>query len=498
VVRILSIHILDAHELAAKVLQEEISAKDVVSFFLERISKINPALNAFVYANEASALSQASQVDVRKRQGEKMPLAGVPIAVKDVISVKDYQITCGSKILRGYIAPYDATVVERLKKAGAIIIGITNTDEFAMGSSTENSAYGPTHNPWSCTRVPGGSSGGSAVAVASGLSPVALGTDTGGSVRLPAAFTGVFGLKPTYGAVSRYGLIAYSNSLEQIGVFARSVKDLALVYSVISGADTRDGTTQNFGWDLFSCMGNSIENWKIGIVKETLAEGVDVSVQDALRDCSSYLERLGASVEEVSIKHIPFSLAAYYLIAMSEASSNLARFDGVRYGEHTSFEEEWNVEFSKVRSLFGLEVKRRILLGAYSLSAGYYEMFYEKAARFRSLISEEFKEAFKQFDVLLTPTSPTPPFRLGEKLQDPLMMYLSDIHTVPVNLAGLPALNLPVKIVQHDGELLPVGVQAIAPYGRDDKLFTLASALEKSAFIKKRIVEPWGRIVWTN
>jgi len=486
---------MGASRIASAVNAGELSAKEVVTAYLERIAELNGKLNAYLHVNSTGARRAASSVDDLVVRGEKLNLAGVPVAVKDVISVRGLPITCGSRVLRGYVAPYDATVVNRLKRAGAIVLGTTNTDEFAMGSSTENSAYGASRNPWAEDRVPGGSSGGSAVAVSGGMATAALGTDTGGSVRLPACFTGLFGLKPSYGALSRYGLVSYANSLEQVGVFARSVDDLALVYSAMLGADPKDGTTTNFSWSIRDAPSRGVEGLRLGVVVEMSGEGIHEAVSSALSTTCNELERNGVSVGEASIKHIGYSLEAYYLIAMSEASSNLARFDGVRYGEHPAFEGDWNEEYSRVRSLFGLEVKRRIILGAFALSAGYQEMYYGRASRFRTMLIHEFREAFKQFDVLVAPTSPTPPFRFGEKTQDPLTMYLSDVDTVPVNLAGLPALNVPVGTFTTDGTTLPLGVQLIAPYGRDDLLFTVASQLERSGLSIARVVEPWGRIV---
>jgi aspartyl-tRNA(Asn)/glutamyl-tRNA(Gln) amidotransferase subunit A len=426
------------------------------------------------------------------RAGYNAPLLGVPVAIKDVISVKGLPLTCGSRILKGYVPPYDATAVRSLKEAGAIVLGKTNTDEFAMGSSTENSAYGPSANPWAHDRVPGGSSGGSAVAVSAGMASFALGTDTGGSVRLPAAFTGLFGLKPSYGAVSRYGLVAFSNSIEQIGIFARSVEDLAVIYNIISGRDTKDGTTLKFDWNNLEELKIEPAGLRIGLVKEMIGDGVDPDVDRVLMNVCDKFEKNGSIVEEVSVEHVKHCLAAYYIIAMSEASSNLARFDGVRYGEHPRFEEDWNTECSRVRGLFGTEVKRRILLGAYSLSSGYYDMYYDKAARFRSLIRREFEQTFREFDFLLSPTSPTPAFRFGEKIEDPVTMYLSDVDTVPVNLAGIPAISIPAGFSQSNGVKLPVGVQIMAAYGKDDKLLAVASFLERIGAAKTVVIDPWG------
>jgi aspartyl-tRNA(Asn)/glutamyl-tRNA(Gln) amidotransferase subunit A len=478
--------------LASAVNHGELSALEVVESYFERISRLNPEVNAYIYVDQEGARKAAAHIDAQVKAGRSFGLAGVPVAVKDVLSVKGFPITCGSRILAGYRAPYDSTVVGRLREAGAIILGTTNMDEFAMGSSTENSAYGPSRNPWAKDRVPGGSSGGSAVAVSAGLAPAALGTDTGGSVRLPACFTGLFGLKPSYGALSRYGLVSYANSLEQVGVFTRSVADLALVYSAMLGKDPRDGTTTDFGFNLSGAVSRSVGGLRVGVIRELASEGTSPQVLGALTNVCRQLEHEGASVGEASVQHIGYSLEAYYLVAMSEASSNLARFDGVRYGVHPRLDGDWNEEYTRVRSLFGLEVKRRILLGAYALSAGYQEMYYGRASRFRTLLIYEFAQAFRNFDLLIAPTSPTPPFKFGEKTTDPLTMYLSDVDTVPVNLAGLPALNVPAGSCSIDGVKLPLGVQLIAPYGRDDLLITVAAALERSGVSVSCVVEPWG------
>jgi aspartyl-tRNA(Asn)/glutamyl-tRNA(Gln) amidotransferase subunit A len=479
-------------ELIDALRRQEVTAKEVVQEHLARIREKDVMLKAYLYVDYDGAVRAASEIDEKLKTGRSLPLSGVPVAIKDVISVRELPLTCGSRILRNYVPPYDATVVTNLKRAGAIVLGKTNTDEFAMGSSTENSAYGPSVNPWAQDRVPGGSSGGSAVAVSAGMAPFALGTDTGGSVRLPAAFTGLFGLKPSYGAVSRYGLVAFSNSIEQIGVFARSVDDLSIVYGVISGKDPKDGTTLAFGWNDLQASRIDPTTLRIGLVKEMIGEGVDPSVDQALKNVCKKFENEGSTIEEVSIEHLKHCLAAYYIIAMSEASSNLARFDGIRYGEHPRFEEDWNTEYSKIRGLFGTEVKRRILLGAYSLSSGYFDMYYDKAARFRTLIRGEFEQAFRKFDFLLSPTSPTPAFRLGEKVDNPVTMYLSDVDTVPVNLAGIPAISIPSGFSQSDGTRLPVGVQIMAAYGKDDKLLAAASFLEKTGVAKAVVVDPWG------
>ncbi|KYH26841.1 amidase [Halalkalicoccus paucihalophilus] len=404
------------------------------------------------------------------------PLAGETVAVKDNISTAGVRTTCGSEMLAEYVPPYDATVIERLTGAGATIVGKTNMDEFGMGSTTETSAFGPAPNPAAEGRVPGGSSGGSAAAVAAGEADYALGTDTGGSVRNPAAFCGVVGIKPTYGLVSRYGLVAYANSLEQIGPLAPTVEDAARVLDAISGPDDRDATTRCEGADsdYASAADGDIEGLSIGIPTE-LVEGADEGVREAFWDAISDLESEGASYHEVSLPSIEHAVAAYYVIAMSEASSNLARFDGVRYGPVTESGGNWNEAFAAVREQgFGEEVKRRILLGTYALSAGYHDKYYKKAQDARAWVARDFEEAFEEADVLASPTMPVPPFEVGESLEDPLQMYLADANTVPVNLANLPAISVPAG----ETEGLPVGVQLIGPTFGEKRIIRAASALE--------------------
>jgi aspartyl-tRNA(Asn)/glutamyl-tRNA(Gln) amidotransferase subunit A len=406
---------------------------------------------------------------------EEGPLAGRTVAVKDNISTEDVRTTCGSAMLADYVPPYDATVVERLKEAGATIVGKTNMDEFGMGSTTETSAFGPTENPAAEGRVPGGSSGGSAAAVAAGEADLALGTDTGGSIRNPAAFCGVVGIKPTYGLVSRYGLIAYANSLEQIGPFAPTVEEAAALLDVVSGPDERDATTRDEGAETSyaAAADGDVEDLEIGIPTE-LVHGADDGVVRTFWAAIDELESRGASYHEVSLPSIKHAVAAYYVIAMSEASSNLARFDGVRYGPDHELEGDWNETFAAVREEgFGDEVKRRILLGTYALSAGYHEKYYAKAQDARALIERDFEEALSEADVLASPTMPTPPFELGESLDDPLQMYLSDANTVPVNLANLPAISVPAG--ETDG--LPVGLQLVGPAFGEERIVRAASAL---------------------
>lgn len=447
------------------------SSEEIVTEYLERIEKSK--LNAFITVAKESALLRAKQID---SQGHDGPLAGIPIAIKDNISTKGIATTCASKILTGYIPPYDAHVIEKLKEAGAIIIGKTNMDEFAMGSSTETSFYGPTLNPWDTTRVPGGSSGGSAAAVAGGEAPLSLGSDTGGSVRCPASFCGVVGLKPTYGVISRYGLISYANSLEQIGPFATSVRDVATLFDVISGHDPRDSTSIDRETNYSSALINDVKGLKIGVPEEYFAEGTDKSVEKSVRDAINTLEELGATSVEVKMPHTKYALSAYYVIAMSEASSNLARFDGMRYGLRTE-DSDWHTTFSQVRAAgFGDEVKRRILLGTYALSAGYHDKYYLKALKIRTLIKQDFERAFRDADVLIAPTMPYPAFKLGEKIDDPISLYLADVDTVPINLAGVPSISLPCGFSGR----LPIGMQVIGKHFDEAAILRTAFAFEEN------------------
>ncbi|NYT00583.1 MAG: Asp-tRNA(Asn)/Glu-tRNA(Gln) amidotransferase subunit GatA [Methanocellales archaeon] len=430
-------------------------------------------LNAFITLSKEIALEEARILD---KNGAKGMLGGIPIGIKDSISTKGIQTTCGSKILEGYVPPYDAHVIERLKLEGAIIIGKTNMDEFAMGTSTETSYFGPTRNPWDLKRVPGGSSGGSAAAVAGGEAPIALGSDTGGSVRCPASFCGVVGLKPTYGLVSRYGLIAYANSLEQIGPFARNVKDVALLLDVIAGYDSKDSTSINEKCEYLKALRYDVSDVKIGVPKEYFGEGIDEDVEKAVWKGIKTLEDMGASYTEISLKHTKYSLAAYYIIAMSEASSNLARFDGLRYGLRLEKDKDWHNTFSEIKAQgFGEEVKRRILLGTYALSAGYYGKYYLKALKVRTLIKRDFESALKDTSVLITPTMPFPAFKIGEKIGDPLALYLADVNTVPINLAGVPSISVPCGF---SGKL-PIGMQIIGRHFDEATVLRTAYAFEQ-------------------
>ncbi|VVB71099.1 Amidase [uncultured archaeon] len=447
------------------------SSEEYLCKLYEKIEK--SSLNGFTTLARDSALEAARNFDKSPGQGL---LAGVPIAIKECISTRGIETNCSSRILRGYIPPYDAHVIERLKAEGAIVMGKTNMDEFAMGSSTETSCFGPTRNPWDINCVPGGSSGGSAAVVAGGEAPCALGSDTGGSVRCPASFCGIVGLKPTYGLVSRYGLVAYANSLEQIGPLTHTVEDTALLMDIIAGHDARDTTSANRESRSYLIgLHDGVQGLKIGIPKEYFGEGVNKDVEKAVWDGVHTLERLGATWQEVSLPHTKYALAAYYVIAMSEASSNLARFDGLRYGLRDSEDKDWHTTFSAIRSKgFGPEVKRRILLGTYALSAGYYGRYYLKALKVRTLIKDDFLKAFKDVDIIAGPTMPIPAFRIGERINDPLSLYLADVFTVPINLAGVPAVSVPCGFAGR----LPVGLQLIGPHFGEARVLQAAQAFE--------------------
>jgi aspartyl-tRNA(Asn)/glutamyl-tRNA(Gln) amidotransferase subunit A len=469
------IDLRNARKVAEMVRSGEASAVEVVEVSLKKIRELDDKINAFITVCPERALAAAEELDSRLKRGEEVgPLCGVPVAVKDVISTAGIETTCGSKMLKGYIPPYDATAVAKLKEAGAIIVGKTNTDEFAMGSTTEFSAFGPTRNPYDLSRVAGGSSGGSGAAVAAGMVPLALGSDTGGSVRCPAAFCGVVGLKPTYGAVSRYGLISYANSLEQIGPLASNVEDCALLYRCIAGWDPMDSTSYR---DQPKEGALLEEGAKIAVPKEFFGEGVEEAVSRCVWRGLDALRAKGFIVEEVSLKSLTYALPAYYIVAMAEASSNLARFDGIRYGLHLkSGFRDWNTYFSKCRAEgFGPEVKRRILLGTFVLSAGYYGTYYLKALKIRSILKSEFQQIFSRYALIAGPTMPTTPFKIGERVEDPLLIYLIDVNTVPPNLTGHPAISLPVH---REGEL-PVGLQLIAPYFCEERLFQAAKIVEE-------------------
>ena len=468
---------------AASALQRgEFSSRELTQSCLERIASLEPQLHAFLHIAQESALEQADAADKKLSEARRLglplsSLLGIPLAVKDVLAVEGCPCTCGSRILEGSVPPFTATAVKRLQEASMIIIGKTNTDEFAMGSSTENSAYGVTHNPWDKSRVPGGSSGGSASAVAARVIPAALGTDTGGSVRQPASFCGVTGLKPTYGRVSRYGLVAYGSSLDCCGVLARDAADAAAVFSVMQGRDPLDATTQDVpAIPVALNNGNDLRGVRIGIPKEYFIEGIQPEVEEKVRAAIAVLTSLGAQVVEVSLPHTKYALPVYYLIAPAEASANLARYDGIRYGPRIEGTHLWDV-FSKTRGTkFGDEVTRRIMLGTYALSAGYYDAFYGQAQKVRTLIKRDFEQVFEQVDAVACPVAPTTAFPIGAHSDDPLAMYLEDVFTLPANLAGVPGLSFPVGF---DANGLPVGMQLMGKPFREDILLQMAHTYQQ-------------------
>ncbi|MET0740212.1 MAG: Asp-tRNA(Asn)/Glu-tRNA(Gln) amidotransferase subunit GatA [Candidatus Nanopelagicales bacterium] len=484
---------MTAAELAAAVASGETSAVEVTQAHLDRIEAVDERVHAFLHVDTDGALSAAKAVDAARAAGEQLgSLTGVPLALKDVLTMEGIPTTCGSRVLDGWRPPYDATVTRRLRDAGVVILGKTNMDEFAMGSSTEHSAYGPSHNPWDLTRIPGGSGGGSAAAVAAYEAPLAIGTDTGGSIRQPAAVTGTVGVKPTYGGVSRYGLVALASSLDQAGPCARTVLDAALLHAVIAGHDPLDSTSLDAPVPpvVEAARQADVRGMRIGLVKELSGEGYQAGVEQRFREAVGLLEEMGVETVDVSCPHFPYALAAYYLVLPSEASSNLAKFDGMRYGLRSGDDGSRSVE--EVMALtreagFGAEVKRRIILGTYALSSGYYDAYYGQAQKVRTLIARDFAAAFEQVDVLLSPTAPTTAFLLGDKLDDPLAMYLNDIATIPANLAGNPGLSLPAGLAPEDG--LPVGLQVMAPALADDRLYRLGAALEAA------LLDRWGHLL---
>ena len=459
-------------QLSAGLAAGEFSSEELTGAFLERVKRFNPSLNAFITVTAESALAQARAADQRRRQGAAGLLTGIPIAHKDIFCTDGVRTSCGSRILDRFIAPYNATVVERLNAAGAVMLGKTNMDEFAMGSSNETSFYGPVRNPWDLDAVPGGSSGGSAAAVAARLTPGATGTDTGGSIRQPAALCGVTGIKPTYGRVSRWGMIAYASSLDQGGPMARTAEDCALLLGAMAGFDLRDSTSVDRPVpDYAALLDLPLAGLKIGLPKEYFGEGLDSAVAQVVEEAMAEYRTLGAETVEISLPNSPLAIPAYYVVAPAECSSNLARFDGVRYGHRCENPRDLLDLYTRSRGEgFGAEVKRRILVGTFALSAGYYDAYYLKAQQIRRLISDDFRRAFEQVDVIMGPTSPTVAFNLGEKVDDPITMYLSDIYTIAVNLAGLPGLSLPVGFVGQR----PVGLQLIGNYFAEDRLLNVA------------------------
>lgn len=473
-------HYLPAHQIRKKLDSRDLSSVELTKATLTRISAVDSDLNAFLRTTDTGALRSAEEADMRLRGSgpEPGPLTGIPVLVKDNMSTAGVETTAASKILSGYVPPYDSEIVSRLKEAGAIIVGKSNLDEFAMGSSNEHSAFGAVRNPWDTDRVPGGSSGGAAAAVAAGECVVALGSDTGGSIRQPAALCGVVGMKPTYGLVSRFGLIAFASSLDQIGPVTRDVRDCADVLDVIASHDPKDSTSVKAPFDNFGAkLGESIDGMRLGVPKEYLVDGIEPGVRAAFEAAIEELQTLGAIVEETSLPLTDQALAVYYIIAPSEASANLSRYDGVKFGARSS--EGLNAaEVSRHTrgEMFGDEVKRRILIGTYALSSGYYDAYYKKAQQVRTLIRQEFNEAFSNFDALVTPTSPSVAFKAGEKMDDPLQMYLADICTIPVNIAGLPGISVPCGM--SDG--LPVGLQVIGPHFGDQTVLQVAHAYEQA------------------
>lgn len=481
----MKLHQLTIHELQKRLRGGGTTSADIVESVIQRIDAVEGRIHSYITLMKDSAREDARRADEDIRKGNARPLTGIPIAVKDLICTQGIRTTCGSKILHNFIPPYDATVVEKLRDAGAVIIGKTNMDEFAMGSSTETSHFGVTRNPWDLDRIPGGSSGGSAAAVSADECIASIGSDTGGSIRQPAALCDVVGMKPTYGRVSRYGLVAFASSLDQIGPFTKDVEDCAIMLNTICGYDPRESTSVRVEVpDFTSLLSKDIKGWTVGIPKEYFIEGIDPEVEAAVRKAIAVVESLGARCVDVSLPHTEYCLAVYYIVAPAEASSNLARYDGVKYGYRSKEGRDLMEMYKKTRSEgFGMEVKRRIMLGTYALSSGYYDAYYKKASQVRALIKRDFDEAFRTCDVIMTPTSPTPAFRLGEKMDDPLQMYLSDIFTISTNLAGIPGLSVPCG---YTAAGLPIGVQFLAAHFAEGKLIRISSAYEKHSAIEKR------------
>jgi aspartyl-tRNA(Asn)/glutamyl-tRNA(Gln) amidotransferase subunit A len=474
----MELHTLTIHELSDLLDRREVTAREATEAFYRRIDAVDERVHAYLTLTRELALAQAERADRRRQGGEGGPLLGIPLAIKDVICTKGVRTTCGSKILHNFVPPYDATVMERLNAAGAVLLGKANMDEFAMGSSTEHSAYGTTRNPWDLSTIPGGSSGGSAAAVAADECAAALGTDTGGSIRQPAACCGIVGLKPTYGRVSRYGLVAFASSLDQIGPMTKDVRDAALLLNVIGGKDPRDSTSADVPLpDFTQALAEPVRGLRLGIPREYFIEGIDPEVERSVREAVKVLEGLGAVTKEISLPHSEYGVAVYYILAPSEASSNLARYDGIKYGYRTP---EWsNLRDMYMRTRdegFGTEVKRRIMLGTYALSAGYYDAYYKKAQQVRTLILRDFETAFRDVDVIVAPTAPTPAFKIGEKTDDPLQMYLSDVFTIPVNMAGIPGMSLPCGFSSTG---LPIGLQVIGKPFDEATMLQVAYAFEQ-------------------
>lgn len=470
---------LTIHELKEKLKKREIGARELTLEFLKRIEHVEGDVHSFLTLTEDDAIRQAEEAEKRIINGDNLPLLGIPLAIKDLICIKGVRNTCGSKILSNYIPPYDATVIKKLRESGAIFLGKLNMDEFAMGSSTETSHFGVTRNPWDLKTIPGGSSGGSAAAVAADECAGSLGSDTGGSIRQPAAMCGVVGLKPTYGRVSRFGLVAFASSLDQIGPITKDVTDTAILMNIISGKDPLDSTSADVPVPNFTkSLINNVKGLKIGIPKEYFVEGMDGEVEKSVRGAVELFKKLGAEIKEISLPHADYAISTYYVIAPAEASSNLARYDGVKYGYRTNNTGNLLGMYKKTRQDgFGAEVKRRIMLGTYALSSGYYDAYYLKAQKVRTLIKRDFDEAFKICDVLLTPTAPTPAFKIGEKFDNPIQMYLSDIFTISINLAGVPAISIPCGFSNKG---LPIGLQLIGKHFDEETLIKAAYTFEQN------------------
>ncbi len=473
------------HELQEKIKNGSVTASQITESVFSRIDAVEERVHSYIRLMKENALAAAKKADEDIKKGDIKPLTGIPIALKDILCTKGITTTCGSHILHNFVPPYNATVVEKLTAAGAVFVGKANMDEFAMGSSTETSWFGPTRNPWDLERIPGGSSGGSATAVAADECIASIGSDTGGSIRQPAALCGVVGLKPTYGRVSRFGLIAFASSLDQIGPFTKDVEDCAIMMNVLAGYDPKESTSVNAEVpDYRQFVGRDIKGWKIGIPKEYFIEGIDPEITAAIQQAIKVIELCGGVCVDISLPHTQYCVAVYYIIAPAEASSNLARYDGVRYGFRAADVRELLEMYKESRRQgFGAEVKRRIMIGTYALSAGYYDAYYKKASQVRALIKKDFDEAFKKCDVILTPTTPTPAFKIGEKTDDPLQMYLSDVFTISTNLAGIPGISVPCG---YSTSGLPIGVQFLASHFEEGKLIQIASAYEKNAKIEKR------------
>ena len=476
----MELHSLTIHQLHDLFVKKEVTSREATDVLYRRIREVEGKVKAYLLLTEEEAFRQADQVDRKRVKGESLgDLAGIPLGLKDILCTKGVRTTCASKILEGYIPFYDGTVIQKLKEREAIFLGKLNMDEFAMGSSTENSGFQVTHNPWDLKRIPGGSSGGPAAAVAADECIAALGTDTGGSIRQPAACCGVVGLKPTYGRVSRYGLVAFASSLDQIGPITKDVEDCAILMNAISGYDPHDSTSVNVEVpDYKQSLKRDVQGVRIGTPDEYFIEGMDPEVEKAIQEAIDFFRKWGAKIQKISLPHTEYAVAIYYIIATAEASSNLARYDGVKYGLRSKGYRDLMEMYTQTRAKgFGEEVKRRIILGTYVLSAGYYEAYYRKASQVRTLIRKDFEEAFQRVDVVLTPTAPTPAFRIGEKTEDPLQMYLSDIHTIPVNLAGIPAISFPCGFSRQG---LPIGLQIMGKHFDEGMLLRVAYTFEQN------------------